>query len=77
VQTVGKLEKTIDTKGYRRAEEEHLKMLHIFYTELRRQYPNALCLGSGGCRSVKNAHTPSLAVFRRKRFPLWKATACS
>ena len=63
VKTVGKLEKTIDTKGYRRAEEEHLKNLHILYGELRKQYPNALCLGSGGCRICKKCAYPEPCRF--------------
>ena len=63
VQTVGKLEKTIDTKGYRRAEEEHLKNLHILYGKLRKQYPNALCLGSGGCRICKKCAYPEPCRF--------------
>ena len=63
VQTVGKLEKTIDTKGYRRAEEEHLKMVHTLYKELRREYPEALCLGSGGCRVCKKCAYPEPCRF--------------
>jgi predicted metal-binding protein len=50
LQTVGKLEKTVDTRGYARAEREHLEALHRFAEELRKSFPNALCLGSGGCR---------------------------
>ncbi len=50
LQTVGKLQKTIDTKGYRKAEERHLEQFYQFSEILRREYPEALCLGSGGCR---------------------------
>ncbi len=63
VQTVGKLEKTIDTKGYRRTEEEHLKNLQSLYRELRREYPEALCLGSGGCRVCKKCAYPEPCRF--------------
>ena len=50
LQTVGKLDKAIDTRGYARVEEQHLKSFHKFAEELRREYPLALCLGTGGCR---------------------------
>ena len=50
VQTVGKLEKDIDTRGYRRAEQRHLDQFHSLCRAVRREYPDALCLGSGGCR---------------------------
>ena len=66
VQTVEKLEKTIDTKGYRRAEEKHLQQLHMLYEELRKTYPNALCLGSGGCRVCKNCAHPEPCRFPEK-----------
>ncbi len=50
LQTVGKLDKVIDTKGYRAAEERHLAMLERYFEKLSVEYPGALCLGSGGCR---------------------------
>ena len=50
LQTVGKLDKTVDTRGYARVETEHLAAFHRFAEEIRKVYPNALCLGSGGCR---------------------------
>ena len=66
VQTVGKLEKTIDTKGYRRAEEKHLANLHTLYEEIRKAYPDALCLGSGGCRVCKECAYPAPCRFPEK-----------
>ena len=66
VQTVEKLEKTVDTKGYRRAEEKHLQQLHTLYEELRRSYPDALCLGSGGCRLCKKCACPEPCRFPEK-----------
>lgn len=50
LQTVGTMEKAIDTKAYRRTEQRHLMLFHQMATLLRREYPTALCLGSGGCR---------------------------
>ena len=66
VQTVGKLEKTIDTKGYRRTEEKHLTRLHTLYEEIRKEYPNALCLGSGGCRVCGKCAYPEPCRFPEK-----------
>jgi predicted metal-binding protein len=66
VQTVGKLEKTVDTKGYRRTEEQHLVSLHKLYEVLRKTYPNALCLGSGGCRVCKTCAHPEPCRFPEK-----------
>ncbi len=63
VQTVGKLEKTIDTKGYRRTEEQHLSLLHTLYGELRKKHPDALCLGSGGCRICQKCAHPEPCRF--------------
>lgn len=58
LQTVGKLEKTIDTKGYRRTEEAHLQAFHRFCREVRLPYPEALCLGTGGCRVCPSCAWP-------------------
>ena len=50
LQTVGTTQKTIDTKTYRRIEQQHLQQFYQFCRLLRVHHPNALCLGSGGCR---------------------------
>ena len=50
VQTVGKTEKTVDTKAYRRTEQQHLEQFHRLCEQVRQIHPQALCLGSGGCR---------------------------
>lgn len=63
VQTVGKLEKAIDTKGYRRTEEQHLSLLHTLYGAIRKNHPQALCLGSGGCRICKKCAHPEPCRF--------------
>lgn len=69
VQTVGHLEKVIDTKGYRRTEAEHLDRFHVLTQRARAVYPDALCLGSGGCRICKQCAWPEPC-----RFP---ESACS
>lgn len=50
LQTVGTLEKVIDSKAYHRTEQKHLELFHRFAGIIRKAYPGALCLGSGGCR---------------------------
>ena len=39
LQTVGQLKKTIDTRGYREAEQRHLAMFHILTEQLREVHP--------------------------------------
>ena len=50
VQTVGKTEKRIDTKAYRRTEDQHLALFRQLVQKVRAVCPDALCLGAGGCR---------------------------
>ena len=64
VQTVGTTEKLIDTKAYRRIEQQHLQQFHALARQLRRQYPKVLCLGAGGCRIC-----PECAFPQPCRFP--------
>lgn len=66
LQTVGQLEKTIDTRGYARVEGEHLASFHRFADMLRREYPQALCLGSGGCRICGTCAWPEKCRFPEK-----------
>jgi predicted metal-binding protein len=63
LQTVGKLEKTIDTKAYRRTEQQHLEQFYRFAAQIREQYPHALCLGSGGCRICRSCAFPEPCRF--------------
>ena len=49
LQTVGKLSKSIDTKGYAAAEQRHKESLRRFARRIRERHPNALCLGAGPC----------------------------
>lgn len=69
VQTVGTMEKTIDTKAIRRTEAQHLELFHRLSRLVRERHPTALCLGSGGCRIC-----PTCAYPEPCRFP---ERACS
>ena len=66
LQTVGKLEKTIDTRAYRRTEQRHLELFHRLAAQIRAVYPNALCLGSGGCRICPECAWPDPCRFPEK-----------
>lgn len=63
LQTVGTLEKAIDTKGYRRTEQLHLSMFHQLARRIRDSQPNVLCLGSGGCRLCESCAYPEPCRF--------------
>lgn len=66
LQTVGQLEKTIDTRGYARVEKEHNAALRAFAEEIRKEYPDALCLGAGGCRICETCACPEPCRFPEK-----------
>ena len=66
LQTVGKLEKRIDTKGYMRVEADHSAAFRKFADEIRKEYPNALCLGAGGCRYCQTCAYPEPCRFPEK-----------
>lgn len=66
LQTVGMMEKRIDTKAYQRTEQKHLQLFQQFCDLVRATYPNALCLGSGGCRICKTCTYPEPCRFPQK-----------
>ena len=66
LQTVGTTEKLIDTKAYRRTEEQHLRAFHRFCELLREEYPHPLCLGTGGCRICETCAYPDPCRFPEK-----------
>ena len=68
LQTVGNLEKVIDTKAYRRTETLHLEYFHQFTALIRSQHPAALCLGSGGCRICPSCAFPETCRFPEKAY---------
>lgn len=63
LQTVGHLEKTVDSRGYRETERRHLKHFSDFTRVMRQEYPNALCLGAGACRVCKVCAYPEPCRF--------------
>ena len=69
LQTVGTTEKLIDTKAYRRIEKQHLEQFYDLCDQIRKVYPNALCLGSGGCRLCGKCAFPESCRFPEKAHP--------
>jgi predicted metal-binding protein len=68
LQTVGHLRKTIDTKCYQETEQRHLRQFAAFCQELKAAYPQALCLGSGGCRVCQTCAWPQPCRFPEKAY---------
>ena len=66
LQTIGHMTKTVDSKCYRETERRHLHNLAAFAEMIRKQYPDALCLGSGGCRVCKHCAYPDQCRFPEK-----------
>lgn len=67
VQTVGHMQKTVDTKCYRETEQRHLHAFYALAELVRASHPDALCLGSGGCRVCKRCAYPEACRFPDKR----------
>ena len=66
LQTVGALEKRIDTRAYRWTEQRHLAQFARLCDQMRRIFPDALCLGSGGCRICEECAYPEPCRFPEK-----------
>lgn len=66
LQTTGYLEDSFDYEGMMALEKQHLSRFHAFCEQIRKKYPNALCLGSGGCRICKVCAYPDLCRFPEK-----------
>ena len=66
LRTVGKLDKSIDTKGYIRIEAEHTAAFRKYAEEIRKEHPQALCLGAGGCRFCEECAYPNPCRFPEK-----------
>lgn len=64
VQTTGTLADSFDYEAMLALEQTHLTQFHRLCDQLRTAYPDALCLGSGGCRIC-----PSCAYPAPCRFP--------
>ena len=68
LQTVGQMQKMIDTKAYIQTEEKHLQMFRELAEKIREKYPDALCLGSGGCRVCESCAYPDACRFPKKAY---------
>ena len=68
LQTVGQMQKKIDTKAYIQTEEKHLQMFRELAEIIREEYPDALCLGSGGCRVCESCAYPDACRFPEKAY---------
>ena len=66
LQTVGFMTKAIDSKCYRETEQRHLEQLCALADALRKEYPQALCLGAGGCRVCRKCAYPEPCRFPEK-----------
>lgn len=69
LQTVGKTEKLIDTKAYRKTERLHLERFYALANAIRLSHPQALCLGSGGCRICNTCAYPGPCRFPEEACP--------
>ena len=66
LQTTGHMQKGIDSKCYRETERRHLANFYALAEKVREVYPNALCLGAGGCRICKKCAWPEPCRFPEK-----------
>ena len=66
LQTTGHMQKAIDSKCYRETERRHLANFYALAEKVREVYPNALCLGAGGCRICKKCAWPEPCRFPEK-----------
>ena len=63
LQTVGHMRKPIDSRCCRETEQRHLANFRALADAIRREYPDALCLGAGGCRVCKQCSYPEPCRF--------------
>ncbi|MCM1148560.1 MAG: DUF2284 domain-containing protein [Butyricicoccus sp.] len=66
LQTTGHMAKAIDSKCCRDTESRHLKRFYALADKVREAYPDALCLGAGGCRICKKCSYPEPCRFPEK-----------
>lgn len=82
VQTVGQLRRDIDSKGYQEAAQRHAEQFMQLVKQVRAVYPDALCLGSGGCIACKSCaypepcRFPELAVSSMEAYGLFVTQVC-
>lgn len=66
LQTTGQMSKAIDSRAYARTERTHNENFLRFVQLIRTEYPDALCLGAGGCRICKVCAYPEPCCFPEK-----------
>lgn len=66
LQTVGHMQKAVDSKCYRVTEQRHMKNFYALAEAIRKVHPDALCLGAGGCRICKQCAYPEPCRFPDK-----------
>lgn len=66
LQTVGKLRKAIDSRTMADMERRHSEYFRAFSDRVRELYPDALCLGAGGCRVCRVCSYPEPCRFPGK-----------
>lgn len=63
MQTVGELEDSIDMEGYADAAKRHGENFNRFCMEIRKEFPDALCLGAGRCSVCEKCAFPEPCRF--------------
>lgn len=66
-QTVGEVEDSFDFEGFMEAEKNHRKRIIEFAKFIRKEYPEALVLGAGGCRICAKCAYPEPCRFPNDR----------
>ena len=66
LQTVGHMTKAVDSKCCRETEQRHLQNFYALAEDIRQEYPQALCLGAGGCRVCKQCAYPAPCRYPEK-----------
>lgn len=68
VQTIGHLTKDIDSRGYAETGMKHNDTFRKFAELVKQRYPDALCLGAGGCRVCEKCAYPEPCRFPQKAY---------
>lgn len=68
LQTTGQLSRAIDSKAYMRTQQLHSESLRRFSRRLREVFPEALCLGAGGCQVCKSCAYPEPCRFPEEAY---------
>ena len=66
LQTIGHMEKVVDSKCYRETEQRHMDHFYALADAIRKECPDALCLGAGGCRICSQCAYPQACRFPEK-----------